>query len=98
MKGAVELLGLKILMEEAGWPSGATLEGDSAACKGILARQGCGRIKHLEVRQLWLQSYIKDDRLGFKKICRTVNPADSLAKAWNKDGDSHFLSVGFRQV
>ena len=96
LKGACELLGVTTMLEEAGIRTGATLEGDSAACKGVLSRQGSGRIKHLEVRQLWLQSCIKQGRLEYNKICRTMNSADSQAKHWASEGATHFKRMGFR--
>ena len=74
------------------------LYGDSSACSGTLHREGSGRIKHLEIRQLWLQQVIRSGALTFTKIGRESSPADSLAKAWGKDGDGHFDMVGFRQM
>ena len=95
LKGAVELLGLKEMVEEMGTDLGATLEGDSSACKGILSRQGSGRVKHLEVRQLWVQQHIRDNRLQFEKVPRHLNTADSQAKHWTNEGPTHFSRMGF---
>ena len=86
LKGSVEILGLKEMAAEMGVNLGATLEGDSAACKGILSRQGSGRVKHLEVRQLWVQALIRDGKLQYAKIPRNVNTADSQAKHWSTEG------------
>ncbi|CAE7748641.1 unnamed protein product [Symbiodinium sp. KB8] len=41
---------------------------DSAAARGVIARQGAGRIRHLEAKMLWLQQYAR------KHLC--VHPVD----------------------
>ena len=33
---------------------------DSAAARGVIARQGAGRIRHLEAKMLWLQQYARE--------------------------------------
>ena len=51
---------------------------DASAAKGILMRRGAGKIKHLEIKQLWCQRAV--DRYGIEvvKIPRGSNLADSL--------------------
>ena len=83
LKGAVELLGLRTLLGEFGVEGSLTIEGDSAAAKGTLSREGSGRIKHLEVRQLWLQTHVKNGDVRIVKIPREINPADALTKHWS---------------
>ena len=56
LKGAVELLGAGELLKEMDIQTTLVLEGDSAASQGIIMREGSGRVKHLQVRQLWIQS------------------------------------------
>ena len=72
-----------------------TLLGDSSACSGTLHREGTGKVKHLELKQLWLQQKICGGEIDYKKISRDDNPADSLCKAWSKDGVRHFKILGF---
>ena len=36
---------------------------DSSAARGILARQGVGKVRHLEVKTLWVQDLVKKKRL-----------------------------------
>ena len=98
LKAGAELLAMRTLLTEMGHVIQGKLYGDSSACSGTLHREGAGRIKHLEIRQLWLQQTIRNGTLTFDKIPRDDNPADSLAKAWAKDGDKHFCCLGFRQV
>ena len=54
VKVGCEILGMSQFCSEFGYIMKATINGDSAAVKGILARRGCGKVKHLEVKQLWL--------------------------------------------
>lgn len=36
-----------------------TVRSDSSAARGIAGREGVGRIRHMDVRLLWLQSHVK---------------------------------------
>ena len=98
LKAGAEILSMKTLLAELGVAVQGHMYGDSSACSGTLHREGTGRIKHLQIRQLWLQQVIRTGTLTFTKISRDDNPADSLAKAWSKDGDAHFSAIGFRQL
>ena len=35
------------------------INGDFSAVKGILARRGCEKVKHMELKQLWLQEQVR---------------------------------------
>ena len=78
-KGLSELLGLAHVAE---FVRGTTYQLehclDASACKGILLRQGAGTLKHLSVRQLWVQEVVSDYKINVTKIDRAQNPADSL--------------------
>ena len=49
---------------------------DSAACKGISQRLGCGRIRHLQCGLLWVQQAVKDSILAVSTIPGSQNPSD----------------------
>ena len=59
-KATSEALHLKQLGSEVGFSMSVNLLGDSSASKGILLRKGCGKVKHLTVKQLWVQAYVSD--------------------------------------
>ena len=85
------------MLREFGVETVLTLQGDSAAAKGTLSREGSGRIKHLEVRQLWLQSWIKSGEVRLLKIPRDSNSSDTLTKHWAPaDSLPHFRRVNLR--
>merc|ERR1712243_40746 len=51
---------------------------DSSAARGVLTRVGSGRIRHLEVKHLWVQELVTRKVLRIEWIPRTRNPADVL--------------------
>ena len=56
---------------------------DSSAAKSFVGRQGLGKMKHLEIRDLWLQQKIRDGRVEVSKILGTENPSDLGTKILN---------------
>ena len=80
IKAAQEAFGLRQMATEVGiWCTGMVeVRGDSSANDGILKRAGSGKIKHLTVRQLWLQAQCE---LGIAKrvhIPRAIRSADAM--------------------
>ena len=49
---------------------------DSRACLGLLARKGVGRIRHLEVKQLFCQQVFHSGRVVYSKCSSEENVAD----------------------
>ena len=49
---------------------------DSAAARGIMARRGVGKIRHLSCRCLWLQTLVAAKDLVVSPVAGTKNPAD----------------------
>ena len=49
---------------------------DSSAARGILARKGVGRLRHLSCRVLWLQDLVMEKRLLVRSVMGALNPAD----------------------
>ena len=53
---------------------------DSSSAKSYASRRGAGRIRHIEVRQLWLQQAVAEGRFRMVKVLGLDNPADVLTK------------------
>ena len=53
---------------------------DSAAAKSFVARRGLGRMRHLEVRDLWLQREVTQGKISVVKEKGEENPADTATK------------------
>ena len=53
---------------------------DSSAAKSFVSRRGLGKMKHLEIRDLWLQKEVREGKVVIRKIPGTENPADLMTK------------------
>ena len=53
---------------------------DSSAAKAMASRNGVGKVRHLEVRYLWVQDALNRKRFTLKKVAGKFNPADVLTK------------------
>ena len=53
---------------------------DSSAARGILARKGVGRLRHLSCRVLWLHDLVMEKRLLVRSVMGALNPADVATK------------------
>ena len=83
-RGAQEGLALKHLCEELEEECALTLQTDSSAARGIIKRQGTGKVKHLSVRQLWVQQQVSLGNLEIDKVPRSANSADMLTHHWTR--------------
>ena len=94
IKAGQEGLSLKHLAVELGDDVWLCLKGDSSACDGILKRSGTGKVKHLSVRQLWLQEKILEGELTNIKIPRLDNVSDALTHHFTKtEAQLHFAKM-----
>ena len=59
---------------------GLVLNTDSEAAKSFVSRRGLGRMRHIEVRELWLQEEVRKGRVVVKKVAGQQNPADLMTK------------------
>ena len=70
--------GLRSLAKDLGWNVGLQLKIDSSAAKAITSRLGAGKVRHLEVRFLWLQEVTRNKQLQVVKVRGKANLADVL--------------------
>jgi hypothetical protein len=56
---------------------------DSSAAKSFLNRRGLGKMKHIEIRDLWLQEEVLKGHVEVMKVLGTENPADLMSKFLN---------------
>jgi hypothetical protein len=91
VRAGQEGIGIVNFSTEVGTPHAVEILGDSSAAQGINMRVGSGRVKHLSIRQLWLQERVAKGYLTCRKIPREVNCADAMTHHWSpKEGKSHF--------
>ena len=55
---------------------------DSSAARGILNRVGLGRIKHLDVKQLWVQEHTNSGDVCVHRVPRAENASDLLTHSF----------------
>ena len=67
-KAAQEGLGSKQFAEELDCHEELEVKTDAAAAIGITLRQGTGRIKHLEVKQLWVQEKVTAEKMKIVEV------------------------------
>ena len=80
VEGATRSLGLQSMMRELGLKRVIFLQTDSSAAKSFASHRGLGRMRHIEVKDLWLQEAIYRSRLKVIKIRGDENPADIFTK------------------
>ena len=95
IKGACEMLAARTLMTEWGHEPECLMKGDSSACRGVLLREGLGKLKHISVKQLWVQEAVQSGQVAFEKIPRNINASDLLTHHWGTDAFAHFNRLGF---
>ena len=85
VKGAGNALGLAGVFRDMGIKHGIVLYTDSSAAKGISSRRGLGKLRHVELNELWLQDQVSRGRVAVRKIKGEDNFSDSLTKHSSPD-------------
>lgn len=74
--GAGHLLLTRNILRAMEIEVGLELHTDSSAAKGTSARQGVGKLRHMEAKMLWLQQYTKRRDIAVRKIDGAENVGD----------------------
>ena len=83
VEGVTRAKGLLSLASEVGFQGLSNvvhLGTDSSAAKSFVCRRGLGRMRHLEIRDLWLQKEVREGKVEVSKIRGDENPADLMTK------------------
>ena len=86
-------LGLKGLMEDLGVEVEAQVNTDSNAVKSMPARKCAGRVRHIEVRELWVQERVAKGELNIVKVRGEDNVADGLTKHVDKQKMEQYMKA-----
>ncbi len=98
VRGAAEGLGLRSMAQGLGWNWSVRVWTDSLACRMCL-RSGLGRIKHLEVEDLWLKEALKGKRIELSKVASAEDPVDLRTKhLMRATAGRHLASLGLRDT
>ncbi len=85
VKGAAQGLGMKSMLGEVGIDVKVTVKTDAAAAKGIASRRGMGKVRHIEMNQLWVQEKLLKE-VFVLKIGTDEHLAEHLTKYLNSEG------------
>jgi len=98
LRGAVEVLGAAATAEELGFvfKLAPRVGSDSSAARSAASRHGLGKLKHVELKHLWVQETIRQGRVVLRKELGEDNAADLLTKHLPEEKMHRFLEkLGF---
>ena len=52
---------------------------DASACRAIMLRRGCGGLKHITFKSLWVQEAVREYSIEIERISRDEMPAHIFA-------------------
>ena len=94
LKGAVEGLNVQKLAASLGDELPFELRTDASAARGVILRQGVCKVRHLQVKQLWLQENVAAGELTIVRIPRAENCADALIHPWGANALPFWVAMG----
>ena len=79
-KGAAQALGIMTLFDDFGLALRTVVHADASAAIWIVRRAGLGKLRHLNVRYLWLQDHLESSQMELCNVHGLENLADMLTK------------------
>ena len=86
------------MAQEFGDDVNLELKTDASAARGVIMRQGVGKIRHLSTHQLWIQENIKEGDFVITKIPRSENLSDALTHPWTASDLLFWNAMGLRFI
>ena len=80
VKAASEGIGVQSLARDMGLELSLVVVVDSSAAVGMVNRSGVGRVRHLDVKDLWVQERVKRGFFTIVRVLGDSNPADVATK------------------
>ena len=78
--GIAQGLGIQSVARDLGFSIGIRIHTDATAALGICRRRGLGKIRHLDVTDLWCQEQVRLGKVSLHKVLGSENPADIMTK------------------
>ena len=92
-------MGIKSICQEMGIGVEVVVQIDATAAEGILQRRGLGKLRHLDVQELWSQEALKQGAFSVEKVKTGDNTADIGTKPLNReDIEQNLHGMGFSAV
>ena len=92
VKGAGIAIGLQNMLKDFDVEMKIEIRTDASAAKGIANRRGLGKVRHMEVSQLWVQEKVSEGRIKIVKVKGEDNIADALTKHVDHDNITRHLT------
>jgi hypothetical protein len=96
VKGAEQGMGVRSMLIDFQISEASTryieVKEDSSAAKGIASRRGLGKLKHVDIKELWIQEKVHSGDLKITKVPGTINLADALTKYCDVQVINHHIS------
>ena len=95
VKGGTQTLGTQSLLRDMGVHLGIVIYTDASAAKGMASRRGLGKVRHIDVSQLWVQDKIFKTEFILVKVGTHDNIADAMTKSISADSmNKHIINTG----
>ena len=78
--GAAQAIGLQSFAKDLEVEVNIEVHLDAKATMGIINRQGLGKVRHIQVQDLWLQGAVKNKKIALSKVASEANIADLMTK------------------
>ena len=79
-RGIQNALGFKSMARDLSIDLQLRIHSDATAAIGIARRRGLGKLRHLDVEDLWIQERVRHNDVELCKVLGTENPADIFTK------------------
>ena len=76
VKGASQGMGMKSLLADLNFPCHIKVLTDATTGKSIASRRGLGRVRHVDVANLWIQEKVRNGDIAVLKIKNSYNSSD----------------------
>ena len=95
VRGSSIGIGMRGLMNDLGCQMRVRASTDSSAALGISKRRGLGKVRHIELNQLWLQEKVNSKEIEMRKVKGEDNIADALTKHLDQRNiEKHMQATG----
>ena len=79
-KAVAETIGITNMAKDLGNSMKGIVYADSSAALAIADRKGSGKLRHINIRMLWIQEKERKDEVELRKVKGVMNPADLMTK------------------
>ena len=79
-KAVAETIGIANMVKDLGETMRGVVYADSSAALAIADRKGSGKLRHINVRMLWIQEKERKDEVELRKVLGAAIPADLMTK------------------